>query len=39
MLGQTLGPTTMVLLSAMGVVITSAASLPHGVDASKLWTR
>ena len=39
MLGQTLGlPTTMVLFSAMGVVITSAAqSLLHGVDASKLW--
>ena len=39
MLGQTLGlPTTMVLFSAMGVVITSAAqSLLRGVDASKLW--
>jgi NCS1 family nucleobase:cation symporter-1 len=39
MLGQTLGlPTTMVLFSAMGVVITSAAqALLHGVDASKLW--
>ncbi len=39
MLGQTLGlPTTMVVFSAMGVVITSAAqSLLRGVDASKLW--
>lgn len=39
MLGQTLGlPTTMVLFSAMGVVITSAAqSLLKGVDAGKLW--
>ncbi|MDP2275184.1 MAG: NCS1 family nucleobase:cation symporter-1 [Archangium sp.] len=39
MLGQTLGlPTTMVLFSAMGVVITSASqSLLKGVDPSKLW--
>ncbi len=39
MLGQTLGlPTTMVLFSAMGVVITSAAqSLLSGVPAGKLW--
>jgi NCS1 family nucleobase:cation symporter-1 len=39
MLGQTLGlPTTMVLFSAMGVVITSAAqSLLSGVDPKTLW--
>ncbi len=39
MLGQTLGlPTTMVLFSAMGVMITSAsAAILHGADASKLW--
>lgn len=39
MLGQTLGlPTTMVLFSAMGVIITSAAQeILKGVDASKLW--
>ncbi len=39
MLGQTLGlPTTMVLFSAMGVVITSASqAILKGVDVSKLW--
>lgn len=39
MLGQTLGlPTTMVLFSAMGVVITSATqAILTGVDVSKLW--
>jgi NCS1 family nucleobase:cation symporter-1 len=39
MLGQTLGlPTTMVLFSAMGVVVTSASqALLSGVDPSKLW--
>lgn len=39
MLGQTLGlPTTMVLFSAMGVVITSAAqAILTGADVSKLW--
>jgi NCS1 family nucleobase:cation symporter-1 len=39
MLGQTLGlPTTMVLFSAMGVVVTSAAhAVFTGVDAAKLW--
>lgn len=39
MLGQTLGlPTTMVLFSAMGVVITSAAQeILKGADISKLW--
>jgi NCS1 family nucleobase:cation symporter-1 len=39
MLGQTLGlPTTMVLFSAMGVVITSASqAILKGADVSKLW--
>ncbi|MBL8860295.1 MAG: NCS1 family nucleobase:cation symporter-1 [Planctomycetes bacterium] len=39
MLGQTLGlPTTMVVFSAMGVVVTSAASaIFTGVDAAQLW--
>ncbi len=39
MLGQALGlPTTMVLFSAMGVVITSATqAILTGVDVSKLW--
>lgn len=39
MLGQTLGlPTTMVLFSAMGVVVTSAAQVVlHGADVNKLW--
>ncbi|HTF89784.1 MAG TPA: NCS1 family nucleobase:cation symporter-1 [Planctomycetota bacterium] len=39
MLGQTLGlPTTMVVFSAMGVLVTSAAqSILHGVDPGKLW--
>jgi NCS1 family nucleobase:cation symporter-1 len=39
MLGQTLGlPTTMIVFSAMGVVITSAAqAILVGADASKLW--
>jgi NCS1 family nucleobase:cation symporter-1 len=39
MLGQALGlPTTMIVFSAMGVVITSAAqAILHGADASKLW--
>lgn len=39
MLGQTLGlPTTMILFSAMGVVITSASqAILQGVDVSKLW--
>ena len=39
MLGQTLGlPTTMVIFSAMGVVITSAAQvILRGTDASRLW--
>jgi NCS1 family nucleobase:cation symporter-1 len=38
-LGQTLGlPTTMIVFSAMGVVITSATqAILHGADASKLW--
>lgn len=39
MLGQTLGlPTTMVLFSAMGVIITSAShAILTGVDVGKLW--
>jgi NCS1 family nucleobase:cation symporter-1 len=39
MLGQTLGlPTTMIVFSAMGVVITSASqAILQGVDVSKLW--
>jgi NCS1 family nucleobase:cation symporter-1 len=39
MLGQTLGlPTTMVIFSAMGVVITSASQvILRGADASRLW--
>ena len=39
MLGQTLGlPTTMIAFSAIGVIITSAASaILQGVDVSKLW--
>jgi NCS1 family nucleobase:cation symporter-1 len=39
MLGQTLGlPTTMVVFSAMGVIVTSAAqSIFHGHDVGKLW--
>ncbi len=39
MLGQTLGlPTTMVLFSAMGVLITSATqAILHGADITKLW--
>ena len=39
MLGQTIGlPTTMVIFSAMGVLITSATSaILRGADASKLW--
>ncbi len=39
MLGQTLGlPTTMVLFSAMGVLVTSAAhAIWAGTDTSKLW--
>jgi len=39
MLGQVLGlPTTMILFSAMGVLITSAShAILRGVDASKLW--
>ncbi|HEY4222554.1 MAG TPA: cytosine permease, partial [Myxococcota bacterium] len=39
MLGQTLGlPTTMIVFSAMGVIVTSASqALLKGVDASKLW--
>ena len=39
MLGQTLGlPTTMVLFSAMGVVITSASQvILRGADPSRLW--
>ncbi len=39
MLGQTLGlPTTMLVFSAMGVIITSAAQvILRGADASKLW--
>src|SRR6202158_1893483 len=39
MLGQVLGlPTTMVIFSAMGVVITSASqAILHGADASRLW--
>jgi NCS1 family nucleobase:cation symporter-1 len=39
MLGQTLGlPTTMVVFSAMGVVVTSAAAaIFHGADVKELW--
>ncbi len=39
MLGQTLGlPTTMIVFSAMGIVITSASSaILHGVPVDKLW--
>lgn len=39
MVGQVLGlPTTMILFSAMGVVITSASqAILQGVDVSKLW--
>src|SRR5262245_43682510 len=39
MVGQTLGlPTTMLLFSAMGVIITSAAQvILRGVDPAKLW--
>lgn len=39
MLGQTLGlPTTMILFSAMGVIITSASqAILVGTDVSKLW--
>ncbi len=39
MLGQTLGlPTTMILFSAMGVVVTSAShAILTGVDIGKLW--
>jgi len=39
MLGQTLGlPTTMIVFSAMGVVVTSAAqAIFHGVSVKELW--
>ncbi len=39
MLGQTLGlPPTMIVFSAMGIVVTSAATtIFHGVDPKKLW--
>jgi NCS1 family nucleobase:cation symporter-1 len=39
MLGQTLGlPTTMIVFSAMGVIVTSAAqSILSGADVGKLW--
>jgi NCS1 family nucleobase:cation symporter-1 len=39
MLGQTLGlPTTMLVFSAMGVIVTSASqAILHGVDVKQLW--